>query len=286
MTVSAKTQTCAIFGHPVGHSLSPAIHNAGFQGLGLDFVYVAHDVGPERLPEAMAGIRALGYRGLSVTIPHKVAALALVDDLDPVARAIGCLNTVVNEGGRLKGYNSDGLGALGALRGANADPVGAEVVVVGSGGAARAISMTLAMQAPPRRLVILGVDAPEYRRLEADLRALGTTDVQSLPLDGASLCECLPRAKFLLQTTPIGMSPDVERTPVPAEFLHGDLVVFDAVYTPRKTRLLRDAEGVGATTVSGLEMFLGQALVQFRLFTGHEPPESVMRAVVEEHLGR
>jgi shikimate dehydrogenase len=285
MTVSAKTQTCAIFGHPVGHSLSPAIHNAGFGALGLDFVYVAHDVAPEHLPEAMRGIRALGYRGLSVTIPHKVAAVALVDELDPIASAIGCLNTVVNEDGILKGYNSDGMGALGALRGANADPAGSEVVIVGSGGAARAIAMTLAMQAPPRRLTLLGVDEPEYRRLEADLRPLGATEVQSRRLEDQSLRECLPRARFLLQTTPLGMSPKVEQSPVPAEFLHRDLVVFDAVYTPRKTRLLRDAESVGATTVCGLEMFLGQALVQFRLFTGREPPESVMRAVVEERLG-
>ncbi|MGC4066566.1 MAG: shikimate dehydrogenase [Polyangiaceae bacterium] len=272
MTVSAKTQTCAIFGHPVGHSLSPAIHNAGFQALGLDFVYVAHDVDPLRLPEAMTGIRALGYRGLSVTIPRKVAATALVDELDPIARAIGCLNTVVNDGGKLTGYNSDGMGALGALRGAQADPRGADVVIVGSGGAARAIAMTLAMQAEPSRLTILGVDEPEYRRLEGDLRAVGTTDVRSGSLGNESLSECLPKANFLLQTSPLGMSPKVEQSPVPTEFLHRNLVVFDAVYTPRKTRLLRDAETVGARTVCGLEMFLGQALVQFRLFTGCEPP--------------
>src|SRR5512142_3407057 len=114
--LDAHTRTCAIFGHPVGHSLSPAIHNAAFAALGLNMVYVAHDIEPALLPAAMAGIRALGYRGLSITIPHKVAALALVDAVDDTARRIGCINTVVNESGVLKGLNTDGLGALGALR--------------------------------------------------------------------------------------------------------------------------------------------------------------------------
>src|SRR5512142_2559390 len=133
--LDAHTQTCAIFGHPVGHSLSPAIHNAAFAALGLNMVYVAHDVQPAELAAAMAGIRALGYRGLSITIPHKVAALALVDDVDDTARRIGCINTVINEAGTLKGRNSDGLGALGALRAANVRPEQANVVVLGSGGA-------------------------------------------------------------------------------------------------------------------------------------------------------
>jgi shikimate dehydrogenase len=146
--LDAHTQTCAIFGHPVGHSLSPAIHNAAFGALGLNLVYVAHDVAPENLAAAMAGIRALGYRGLSITIPHKVSALNLVDEVDDTAQRIGCINTVVNEVGVLKGYNTDGLGALGALRAADLNLEQASVVVLGSGGAARAIAVT----STPRRL--------------------------------------------------------------------------------------------------------------------------------------
>ncbi len=285
MPIGAKTQTCAILGHPVGHSLSPALHNAAFGALDLDFVYVAHDVTPEELPAAIAGIRALGYRGLSVTIPHKVAALSLVDQVAQVAAGIGCINTIVNENGVLHGYNSDGLGALLALRQASADPTGKNVVVVGSGGAARAITMTMAFEAAPKRLTILGVIPAELDQLAFDIRSRSTVEVVLAPLGPETLAAALPQADLLLQTTPVGMAPQIEASLVPANLLHRHLVVFDAVYTPRRTRLLTDALAAGARVVEGLEMFLGQALTQFELFTGHSPPESVMRQVVERQLG-
>lgn len=261
------------------------MHNAAFAAKNLDYVYVAHDVHPDQLAAAMSGIRALGYRGLSVTIPHKIAAMALVDTVDEVAQKIGCINTVIYEDGCLKGYNSDGLGALGALRAAHSDPQGEEVVLVGTGGAARAIAMTLALEAPPRRISVLGIVPTELQKLVADLSAVGKTVIEGLELTDQNLSARLKSARFLLQTTPVGMAPNVDATPVPAELLHRDLVVFDAVYTPRVTRLLRDAKSAQATTVLGLEMFLGQALVQFRLFTGQEPPVDIMRAVVEKRLG-
>jgi shikimate dehydrogenase len=288
MPIGPKTRTCAILGHPVGHSLSPAMHNAAFEALGLDFAYVAHDVAPEQLPAAVAGIRALGYRGLSITIPHKVAALSLVDRLDRVAAGIGCINTIVNDDGVLSGYNSDGLGALLALRRAEADPAGKNVVVVGSGGAARAITMTIVLEAPPRKLTILGIVPAELEQLAKDLRQRTDVDVEVVTglLNSEILGQVLPQANLLLQTTPVGMAPQTDLSPVPANLLHPDLVVFDAVYTPRRTKLLADALAAGARVVEGLEMFLGQALTQFELFTGHAPPEAVMRRVVERKLGR
>lgn len=281
----ASTRLCAIFGHPVAHSLSPAIHNAAFTQLGLDFVYVAHDVEPDDLPAAMAAIRTLKYRGLSITIPHKVPALGLVDEVTDMARRIGCINTVVNDGGVLKGYNSDGLGALGALRAAHADPRGADVLVLGSGGAARAIAVTLAAEAPPRRLTLLGVVQPELDALAQTLRAQGSTDVVAKRLEPETLSQALGRAEFLLHTTPVGMAPDVDQSLVPIELLHADLTVFDAVYTPRRTQLLRDASEKGCRVIEGLEMFLGQALVQFELWTGKAAPRETMRAVIERRLG-
>ncbi len=148
--IDAKTTVCGLFGHPVGHSLSPEIHNAAFAALGLPFVYVAHDVEPGNVLKAMEGVRAMGYRGLSITIPHKVTALECVDEVDETARIIGCINTVVNENGHLIGSNSDGLGALSALRDAGADPEGSRTLVLGSGGAARAIAVTIAREALPR----------------------------------------------------------------------------------------------------------------------------------------
>jgi shikimate dehydrogenase len=272
-TIDARTQVCAVFGHPIGHSLSPAIHNAAFAALDLPFVYVAHDVAPGCVARALEGIRVMGYRGLSITIPHKVEAMHAVDEVDETARSIGCINTVVNERGRLLGYNSDGLGALGALRDAGANPEGTYTVLLGSGGAARAIALTLACQAPPKQLIILGIDRMELEALVSDVRAQATTIVA-----GEMLTE------QALEQAPVGMHPDTERTLVPRSLLHDELVVFDAVYNPRKTRLLQDAEQSGCDVVPGLEMFLGQAYVQFQFWTGKPAPRDVMRQVVEANL--
>ena len=282
--VTSKTRICGILGHPVGHSLSPAIHNAAFAALGLDYVYVAHDVLPDRLGSAIEGVRALGYRGLSVTIPHKVAALSAVDEVDPTAEGIGCINTIVNDGTRLRGYNSDGRGALHALRQSGVEPAGQRVVVLGSGGAARAVAMTLAMEAPPAELLVLGVIPEELEGLVEDLASRGRAPVQGEVYSVATLGEKLRSADILLQCTPVGMYPKTEASLVPAELLHSKLAVFDAVYNPRRTRLIEDASAAGCRVIEGMEMFLGQAVVQFELWTGQEAPVTVMRRVVEECL--
>jgi shikimate dehydrogenase len=282
--IHAKTAVCAILGHPVGHSLSPALHNAAFESLGLDFVYVAHDVSPDCLPEAIRGARALGYRGLSITIPHKVAALGSMDEVDETARGIGCINTVVIEKGRLYGHNSDGLGALGALRAAGVDPRGRRVLLLGSGGAARAIAMTLATHAPPERLVILGVVPDELGALVGDLETRARYAAEGRAFARTTLAVELERADLLLHTTPVGMHPDRDQSLVPAELLRPGLTVFDAVYNPRETRLLAEARAAGARVIEGVEMFLGQAVVQFELWTGRPAPTEVMRCVLEERL--
>jgi shikimate dehydrogenase len=283
-SINAKTKVCALFGHPVGHSLSPEMHNAAFEALGLPFVYVAHDIQPGQVARALEGIRVLGYRGLSVTIPHKVEALAGVDEVEETARGIGCINTVVNDEGRLRGYNSDGRGALHALRDAGSDPQGRQVLMLGSGGAARAIAVTLAREAPPAQLTILGVEPPELARLVADVQGRGRAPVRGGLLTAESLRQELAQAELLLHCSPVGMHPKVEQSLVPAELLHRDLVVFDAVYNPRRTRLLQDAEQAGCRTVAGLEMFLGQAYVQFELWTRQPAPRDVMRRIVESRL--
>lgn len=281
--IGGKTRVCGILGHPVAHSLSPALHNAAFAACGLDLAYVAHDVPPEHLPAAIAGARALGYRGLSVTIPHKVAAMACVDEVDATARGIGCINTVINDAGRLRGHNTDGRGALGALRAAGAEPAGRRVVVLGSGGAARAITVTLALEAPPAELRVFGVVPDEVTRLVADLNRCGRAAATAHTLDEASLATALEDADLLLNTTPVGMHPATDASLVPSRLLRPGLTVFDAVYNPRRTRLLGDAAAAGATVIEGLEMFLGQAIVQFELFTGQPAPVDVMRRVVEAH---
>jgi shikimate dehydrogenase len=226
----------------------------------------------------------MGYRGLSVTIPHKVEAMQGVDEVHEIAQGIGCINTVVNDNGRLVGYNSDGLGALGALRDADADPQGKNVVILGSGGAARAIAVSIAREAPPKQVVILGVKMDELDGLVQDVRQHGTSDVTGGELGEVSLAETLARADVLLHCSPIGMHPNEDESLVPAEMFRASTVVFDAVYNPRRTKLLREAEAAGCRTVEGIEMFLGQAYVQFELWTGRQAPRDVMRRVVEERL--
>jgi shikimate dehydrogenase len=282
--ISAATQICAVFGHPVKHSLSPAIHNAAFEALGLDYAYVAHDVHPDRLPAAIEGARAMGYRGLSITIPHKIGALACMDAVDAVAEGIGCINTVVNEDGRLFGTNSDGRGALSALCAASADPTRKRVVILGSGGAARAIAITLSALAPPAHLSILGVVKDELDRLVRDVHKQSSAKVEASALDDKSLGDALGQADIVINATPVGMHPNMDATPVPAAMLCAGMVVFDAVYNPRRTRLLADAEAAGARTVAGVEMFLGQAAAQFELWTGQKAPLAVMRRVLSERL--
>jgi shikimate dehydrogenase len=226
----------------------------------------------------------LGYRGLSITMPHKVAALDLVDEVDPTARAIGCINTVVNDQGRLTGYNSDGQGALDALARAGIALAGRRVLVLGSGGAARAVAMTVALHGRPADLEILGVVEDELERLGGDIGDKSDTHVRALKLDDASLAAAVERADILLHCTPVGMLPETERTLVPRGLLRPDLAVFDAVYNPRRTLLLKDAAALGCRVVEGMEMFLGQAMVQFALWTGKPAPADAMRRVIEARL--
>jgi shikimate dehydrogenase len=273
-----------LFGHPVGHSLSPAMHNAAFEELGLPYVYVAHDVQPGCVARALDGVRVMGYRGLSVTIPHKVEAMQGVDRVDPTAQGIGCINTVVNEDGQLIGYNSDGRGALNALRDAGVDPQDKRVLMLGSGGAARAIAITLVCEAPPVRLGILGVELDELDRLVADAQGRGPTAVEGGELNDRSLADEIASADVLLHCSPIGMHPNEDASLVQLGLLRPELAVFDAVYNPRRTKLLQDAAAAGCRTIEGIEMFLGQAYVQFELWTGQPAPRKVMRQVVEAKL--
>ncbi|MDH4185945.1 MAG: shikimate dehydrogenase [Nitrospira sp.] len=280
MDINAHTQFCGVIGNPVEHSLSPAIHNAAFQKLGLNFVYLAFRV--EVIGDAIKGLRALGnFRGASVTIPHKVAAVPFLDTVESTAGHIGAINTIVAEGGRLAGYNTDATGALRALREGGADLVGRHVVMLGSGGAARAIAFALGTEGRIDRLTLLGIDERERQSLRQDLRAKSGLAVQDAALDQEALRAVLPEAQILIHCTPMGMSPKMEGTAVPASLLHAGLTVMDIVYNPRETRLLRDARAAGCRVIPGLEMFLHQAAAQFELWTGQAAPADVMRAVLE-----
>ncbi len=282
-SIGTGTRLCAVIGNPVSHSLSPAIHNAAFRELGLDYVYVAFRV--EDVKNALAGMRSLeNFRGLSVTIPHKIEVMKHVDEVDDTDRSIGSINTVINSGGRLQGMGTDGPGALKALTDAGVAIVGKNILVLGSGGAARAISFTLARRSRPSMIMFRDVDEQMMGGLAQDLRRGTDTPVDAVVLSDSSLKEAMEQAHIIINCTPIGMHPKEQASLVPAGLFRKGQVVFDIVYTPLKTRLLSDAISRGLQVISGVEMFISQACLQFEQFTGVKAPEEVMRRVVMEKL--
>lgn len=283
-TISPATQLCAVIGNPIAHSLSPALHNAAFTALGLDFVYVAFRV--EDLKSALIGMRALeNFRGLSVTIPHKIEILAYLDEVAEIDRQIGSVNTVISENGRLCGCGTDGPGALKALVDAGVSLDGATVLMLGAGGAARAIAFTLARSAKPARLDILDINSQLLAGLTADLQQGTTTVVAGGGLDGETIAARMATADLIINCTPVGMHPHEDSSLVPAELFRPEQAVFDIVYNPLETKLLREARSRGCRVVSGVEMFINQAVLQFEKFTGAHAPQDVMRSVVLERLG-
>ncbi|MEJ2200574.1 MAG: shikimate dehydrogenase [Desulfuromonadaceae bacterium] len=283
-SINFHTRICAVIGNPVSHSLSPAIHNAGYAALDLDFLYIPCQV--VDVQGMLAGMRAMhNFRGLSVTIPHKVEVMKYVDEVVPVDRIIGSINTVVKQqDGRLLGLGTDGPGALKALVDGGVELAGKNVLMLGCGGAARAIAFTLAQQTALSELMLLDINEPMMQGLVADLKAHTPANILAAKLDDAALAAAMGKADVIVHCTPIGMHPKEDASLVPAELFRSGQVVLDIVYNPLKTKLLADAEARGVKTISGVEMFINQAVLQFEQFTGVDAPAAVMRQVVMEHL--
>lgn len=270
----SQTRVCALIGAPVAHSLSPVLHNAAFSYYGLNRVYLAFEV--EKLAEAIEGARAFGITGLNVTIPYKTAVMRYLDEIDLLAGKIGAVNTIANYDGCLKGYNTDAQGFLRALLEEGIQPRGRNFVILGSGGAARAISFALAESGA--RFWLLNRTIEKAAELSRDLEDCFGQRFPALELNEANLGKVLDADVVVVNTTSIGMSPRVEETPIPQELLWPGLIVFDIVYNPLKTRLLREAEAVGAKAMCGLSMLIYQAALSFEIWTGLEAPVEIMRA--------
>ena len=271
ITLDAETEVYGILGRPVSHSLSPAMHNAAFQKIGLNAVYVAFPV--TDLPQAVAGLKGLGIRGVSVTIPFKEEIIPLLDDLDSQAARMGAVNTVVNRDGRLLGYNTDWLGARAALQ-QHTHIAGQHFLVLGAGGASRAI--VFALKEEGGKVTVTDVDHSRALSLSKDFGA------EAIPL--SALTEC--PAQILINATPVGMAPAVDDLPLPPHLLERFTLVMDIVYRPLATRLLREAEKRGCRTIDGLQMLIHQATAQFELFTGLTAPLEVMAKAVYEKVRR
>jgi len=262
--INGHTKIYGILGRPVTHSLSPAMHNAAFGKLGINAVYVPFPV--TDLSFAVAGIRGLAIGGASVTIPFKEEIIPLLDELDPLASRMGAVNTVVNRDGRLIGYNTDWIGAVAALKGQTAI-AGEHVLLLGAGGAARAIAFGILENGG--KVTITDLDAPRAETLARELA------VEAISLRALGSCP----AAILINATPVGMAPDLEGLPLEPALLSRFTLVMDIVYRPLLTRLLREARAHGARTIDGLQMLIHQATAQFELWTGQTAPlETMSRA--------
>ncbi len=264
-----------VMGDPIEHSLSPVMHNAAFEELGLNAIYLAFRVTRDDVGDAIRGAKCLGFAGLNVTIPLKEKALEFVVP-DALANRIGAINTIDFGSGTPRGYNTDGIGALTVLKEAVGELRGKKVLILGAGGAARAIAFYLDSEGS-----ILTIANRNVERAEQLAHALRNAD--SIGMD--ELAQRIKDVDILINATPVGMYPREDETLVDAGLMHPDLVVFDIVYNPMETKLLKEAKKAGVrTTIGGLKMLVYQGAASFRIWTGMEPPLEKMETAVRAAL--
>ena len=280
MKIKGSTNIVGLIGHPVEHSFSPPMHNAAFDELGMDYAYVAFDVNPADLQTAIEGAKSLNIKGFNVTIPHKIEVMKFLDEIDEVAGLIGAVNTIDFK--NLKGYNTDGIGAVRAIEEVTSIK-NKNVVVAGAGGASRAISFYLAKYGA-ESMAILNRNVEKAQGLAADVSQSGL--IGEVKADSISeIRNYLKDADILVDTTPIGMHPNISDEPIAlAEDMDEDLVVFDAVYNPNETVLLKEAIKAGANPVYGIKMLLYQGAESFKIWTGRDAPVDVMEKALKDTL--
>ena len=280
MNITGSTNIVGLIGNPVEHSFSPQMHNAAFKALNLDYTYVAFDVNPADLKTAINGAKSLNIKGFNVTIPHKINVMKYLDKLDDIAKLIGAVNTIDFKD--LKGYNTDGIGAIKAIE--EIDSVkNKNIVIAGAGGASRAISFYLAKYGADK-ITILNRNIDKAKNLANDI--LNSNLIEDIKTDSISqINNYLNDSDILINTTPVGMSPNINDKPIAsAENMHEDLIVFDAVYNPNKTVLLKEAIKANAKPVYGIKMLLYQGAESFKIWTGQNPPIDVMEDILIKTL--
>ncbi len=279
MEIGTDTRVYALIGDPIEHSLSPLMQNLAFRLLGLDCIYLAFRVKPEELGWAIKGIRALGVSGFNVTVPHKVAVIPFLDEVDHSASDVGAVNTVTNRGGRLVGHNTDGSGALAALSDEGVDLKGKKVVILGAGGAARAIAFATAHAAGS--LVIMNRTTSKAEELSSDLKKRYRKLIEARKLSNETLSEELVDAEVLINATSVGMSPRTEESLVNRHMIRPKTTVFDIVYNPLETKLISEAKAAGAKTIGGAKMLVYQGALSFEIWTGIKAPvDEMLKAVI------
>jgi shikimate dehydrogenase len=287
LVLKGTTKVLGVFGYPIEHSLSPIIHNAALTSLGLDFCYVPFKVHPDRLALAVEGIRALGIVGVNVTIPHKVSIMEYLDEISPEAEALGAVNTIVNDHGKLKGYNTDGQGFLRSLReDAGVEPKGKAVFLIGAGGAAKSIAVRLGLEGA-RSITIANRTFDKAKAL-ADLvnGTLGGKLASPETLDGSQFHAPLYGADIIINSTPVGMYPHQDDPPIlDSDLIREGVLVCDLIYNPIETTLLKSARMRGARTLNGVGMLVHQGAIAFNMWTGAQAPVDIMREALIDALG-
>lgn len=279
--ISGATAIYGIFGHPVKHTFSPGMHNAAFKKLGLDACYVPFSVSPEALGDATGAVRALGLRGLNITVPHKEKVVPFLDALSEEARLIGAVNTIEVEDDRLIGHNTDGRGFLRSLNNdARFNPKGKRFLFIGSGGAARAVGFSLAL-AGAARIQFLDIDRQKADALAGDIRSKTGADVVSLSEE--ILAASAREADCIINATPLGLKRS-DPLPLPKDHILKRHLVCDLVYNPPETPLLKAAKAAGAKRLPGLGMLLYQGVIAFEIWTGRKAPVQTMKTALTRQI--
>ncbi|MBI3399741.1 MAG: shikimate dehydrogenase [Deltaproteobacteria bacterium] len=277
VNITGKTKILGIFGYPIEHTISPAMHNAVIKALCLDMVYLPFEVKPLQLKEAVNGIKGLGILGINITIPHKEAAIKFLDDVSEEAQLIGAVNTILNKEGRLIGHNTDGYGYFASLNEeCNFNPKDKNIVILGAGGAARGIAAALAKKGAAKITIANRTIARAISLVKAFKKKFPSTKFRAIGLDKNILKTCFQDINLLINTTSVGMKQK-QALKTPLDALARTAIVSDIVYNPLETLLLKKAERLGLTTHGGLGMLIHQGARSFKLWTGIDAPTEVMR---------
>ncbi|MBU4310210.1 shikimate dehydrogenase [bacterium] len=282
MKIDGETKVVGLIGYPIGHTLSPAMHNRAFEYLDLNYLYLPFPVKESNLKEALRALPALSVVGVNVTLPYKERVLEYLDEVSEEAELTQAVNTILVKDSRLIGYNTDGKGFVTSLKkGAEFNPRDKKVVIIGAGGASRAVSIGLAKEGV-EKITLIDIVFNKAQSLASHI-AKNISKVEVAAVKEEGLGKEVREADILINATPLGMKPD-DSLPIDPKLLHPNLLVYDLIYNPSKTKLLSEAERIGAKTLNGIGMLLYQGALTFTIWTGREAPIEVMARALKEEL--
>ena len=283
--ITGQTRLAGLFAQPSGHSVSPMIHNTAFQALAIDAVYLAFDIGKDTLPQAIQSIRDFGMLGANLSMPNKTLAVNYMDELSETARLVGAINTITNDNGKLIGDNTDGKGFMRSLEGESLDLMGKKITILGSGGAAMAIIAQAALDGV-KQIAVYNRRNDSYKKIQEKLAYISQKTACSISFkdlaDQGALGMDVKESVLLVNATSVGMRPLENQSPIQDfSIIREDLVVYDIIYTPRETELLKEAKARGAQIINGLALLLYQGAEAFQMWTNEKMPIEQVKRIIE-----